>query len=107
MHGSQTGNGELAQALQRSRDMRSCRNVAQTLLQREFTDRERATMGSLAALLGSVLYALVALGAGLVADRWGIVPALLTIQAVALVALPLAWSVHRTHRTKQSQPDIA
>ena len=66
----------------------------QTLLQREFTDRERATMGSLAALLGSVLYALVALGAGLVADRWGIVAALLAIQAVLLVALPLTWWVH-------------
>jgi MFS family permease len=66
----------------------------QTLLQREFTDRERATMGSLASLLGSVLYALVALGAGLVADRWGIVEALLAIQAVVLIALPLAWWVH-------------
>ncbi|WP_127938653.1 MFS transporter [Nonomuraea polychroma] len=66
----------------------------QTLLQREFTDRERATMGSLASLLGRVLYALVALGAGLVADRWGIVPALLAIQAVVLIALPLAWWVH-------------
>ncbi|ONI76047.1 hypothetical protein ALI144C_35675 [Actinosynnema sp. ALI-1.44] len=66
----------------------------QTLLQREFTDRERATMGSLASLLGSVLYGLVALGAGLVADRWGIVAALLAIQAVVLVALPLAWWVH-------------
>jgi len=66
----------------------------QTLLQREFTDRERATMGSLASLLGSVLYALVALGAGLVADHWGIVPALLAIQAVVLIALPLAWRVH-------------
>ncbi len=66
----------------------------QTLLQRQFTDRERATMGSLASLLGSVLYALVALGAGLVADRWGIVPALLAIQAVVLIALPLAWWVH-------------
>ncbi|MCO1577299.1 MFS transporter [Crossiella sp. SN42] len=63
----------------------------QTLLQREFTDRERATMGSLASLLGSVLYAFVALGAGLVADRWGIVAALLAIQAVVLIALPLAW----------------
>ncbi|MEU7869447.1 MFS transporter [Dactylosporangium sp. NPDC049140] len=68
----------------------------QTLLQRGFTDRERATMGSLAALLGSVLYALVALGAGLAADRWGIVAALLAIQAVVLIALPLAWWVH-TH----------
>ncbi|WP_281286704.1 MFS transporter [Catellatospora sichuanensis] len=66
----------------------------QTLLQREFTDRERATMGSLASLLGSVLYAVAALGAGLVADRWGIVAALLAIQAVALIALPLAWWVH-------------
>jgi hypothetical protein len=64
------------------------------LLQREFTDRERATMGSLASLLGSVLYALAALGASLVADRWGIVPALLAIQAVVLIALPLAWWVH-------------
>jgi MFS family permease len=66
----------------------------QTLLQREFTDRERATMGSLASLLGSVLYALVALGAGLVADNWGIVPALLAIQAMVLIALPIAWWVH-------------
>ncbi|MEV4708447.1 MFS transporter [Actinoplanes sp. NPDC049316] len=66
----------------------------QTVLQREFTDRERATMGSLASLLGSVLYGVVALGAGLVADRWGIVAALLTIQAVVLIALPLAWWVH-------------
>ncbi|MFD4636110.1 MFS transporter [Lentzea sp. NPDC058436] len=67
----------------------------QTLLQHEFTDRERATMGSLASLLGSVLYALVALGAGLLADRWGIVVALLAIQAVVLIALPL---VHRQAR---------
>jgi MFS family permease len=71
----------------------------QTLLQREFTDRERATMGSLGSLLGSALYALVAVAAGLVADRWGIVPALLGIQAVVLVALPLTWSVRcRTRR---------
>ncbi|WP_223166570.1 MFS transporter [Nonomuraea sp. SYSU D8015] len=75
----------------------------QTLLQREFTDRERATMGSLASLLGSVLYALVALGAGLVADRWGIVPALLAIQAVVLIALPLAWWVH-AHASSLPRP---
>lgn len=75
----------------------------QTLLQREFTDRERATMGSLASLLGSVLYALVALGAGLVADGWGIVPALLAIQAVVLTALPLAWWVH-AHALRSLRP---
>ncbi|GAA3053389.1 MFS transporter [Actinokineospora globicatena] len=66
----------------------------QTLLQRAFTPHQRATMGSLTALLGSALYALVALTAGLIADHWGIVAALLTIQAVALIALPLTWRVH-------------
>ncbi|GLW93910.1 MFS transporter [Actinokineospora globicatena] len=66
----------------------------QTLLQRAFTPHQRATMGSLTALLGSALYALVALAAGLIADHWGIVAALLTIQAVALIALPLTWRVH-------------
>ncbi|MEU7826996.1 MFS transporter [Catellatospora sp. NPDC049133] len=76
----------------------------QTLLQREFTDRERATMGSLASLLGSVLYGLVALGAGLVADRFGIVAALLAIQAVALIALPLAWWVHAHAPTSPPAP---
>jgi MFS family permease len=79
----------------------------QTLLQREFTDRERATMGSLGSLLGSVLYALVAVGAGLVADRWGIVAALLAIQAVVLVALPLAWSVHAHAPRPPACPDAS
>ncbi len=78
----------------------------QTMLQREFSDRERATMGSLGSLLGSVLYALVALGAGLVADRWGIVPGLLTIQAVVLVALPLAWWVHAHASRPPARPEI-
>jgi len=77
----------------------------QTLLQREFTDRERATMGSLGSLLGSALYALVAVGAGLVADRWGIVAALFAIQAVVLVALPLAWSVHAHAHRPPACPD--
>src|SRR5215813_14565062 len=34
-HGGEAGNGELAQARQRSRDMWPCRDVAQALLQRE------------------------------------------------------------------------
>lgn len=70
----------------------------QTLLQNEFSDQERATTGSIASLLGSVLYAVVALGAGAVADRWGIVAALLAVQAVVLAALPLAWRVHVSAR---------
>ncbi|MGN9766507.1 MFS transporter [Micromonospora sp. SD12] len=77
----------------------------ETLLQREFTDRERATMGSLGSLLGSVLYAFVAVGVGLVTDRWGIVAGLLAIQAVALVALPFAWSVHAQALRPPVRPD--
>jgi hypothetical protein len=33
-------------------------------------------------------------GAGLAADHWGIVAALLASQAVGLAALPLVWWVH-------------
>src|SRR5215510_7852901 len=35
MHGGEAGNGELAQARQRGRDVWPCRDIAQTLLQRE------------------------------------------------------------------------
>lgn len=40
-----------------------------TLLQREFTHQQRATMGSLNAFAGNILFAFVALGLGAIADR--------------------------------------
>jgi hypothetical protein len=69
--------------------------AASALLQREFTDRERATLSSLGSLLGSLLYGVLAVGAGRLADARGVVVALLACQAVGLVGLVLWWSVQR------------
>ena len=42
------------------------------LLQREFTDEQRATMGSVASFAGSIVYAIVAFWIGIVADHFGL-----------------------------------
>lgn len=57
-----------------------------TLLQHEFTDKQRATMGSLNSLLGSLLFAVVALLVGLFADSIG--PAN-TILILGITSIPV------------------
>ncbi len=47
------------------------------LLQKEFTSKQRATLGSITSLLGSMWYALASLGFGLLADHFGLQKALL------------------------------
>jgi len=42
-----------------------------SMMQKEFSDGQRATMGSLNSCLGNIFFALFALGFGLVADGWG------------------------------------
>jgi MFS family permease len=60
-----------------------------SLLQKEFTDRQRATMGSLNSFAGNILYAVAMVGTGIVADRIG--PAktilLLGIMAISVVLI--------------------
>jgi MFS family permease len=51
------------------------------LMQREFSPAHRATMGSVGALGVSLATAVIALGVGLLADRLGIITALLLTQA--------------------------
>jgi MFS family permease len=43
------------------------------LLQKEFTDEQRATMGSVASFAGSIVYAIVAFCIGIIADHFGLV----------------------------------
>lgn len=69
-----------------------------TLLQQSFTDTERATMGSIGQLLGSLLFGLFALLAGAVADAHGPQAALLICQAIGCLALPGYWLLQRSHR---------
>lgn len=58
--------------------------AANSLMQREFTDTERATLSSIASLGGSLFYGLFAIVLGFIADRTSPVGALLFAEACAL-----------------------
>lgn len=66
------------------------------LLQKEYTDRQRSTMGSLNSLFGSVGFAILAICLGLVADHLGPAKALLSLQILAAIALYLLWKIFRS-----------
>lgn len=68
------------------------------LLQKEYTDKQRSTMGSLNSLFGSVAFAVVAYGLGLFADQVGPAKALLSLQLLAVVSLFLIWKLFRKKR---------
>lgn len=57
------------------------------LLQKEFTGPERATMGSLNSLSGSIFFAIVAYGMGFVADKVGPAQSFLLIQFLSFIHL--------------------
>lgn len=64
-----------------------------TLMQREFTDHQRATMASITAVAGNVLYAGFALLIGLVADTYGAGRAILFGQIFLLPTVLLYWRI--------------
>lgn len=66
-----------------------------TLLQREFTDHQRATMSSLNTLAGSLLYAAFASSFGLLADALGPAKSLLIAECVLFLGVFLYWRVFR------------
>ena len=61
------------------------------LLQREFTDEQRATMGSLNSFGGSIVFALFSFLLGALADRIGVTPALLFALGLLFVPNALYW----------------
>jgi MFS family permease len=70
--------------------------VAQnSLLQAELTDRQRATMSSLVSLLGSVGYAIAAVGFGIASDKIGVGKSLLLGQIFLLPVLGLYWKMKK------------
>lgn len=68
------------------------------LMQREFTPQQRATMGSLNAFAGSIAMAAVSLLLGFLADRLGVVAALL-IATVPMLVLPL-WMYNKAFQSE-------
>lgn len=59
------------------------------LMQKEFTDDERATMGSISSFATSVVYGLAAIAIGLIADGVGTRAAILAGAAMAATSLPI------------------
>jgi len=67
----------------------------ENLLQKEFTPAQRATMGSLNSLLGSIAFAIVSLALGLFADKLGPIKALLIIQICMVVIVGIYWKLFK------------
>lgn len=69
-----------------------------SIFQQEFTEKQRATIASLNSFLSSLLFAVVAYFAGMIADSFGPVKALLVIQLLILPTLILDWKLYRRNR---------
>ncbi len=74
-------------------------NVAkQSLVQQEFTDEQRATMGSLSSFAGSVVFAVFSFLLGALADRIGVIPALVLTVILSIAPLLMYWRLLRPRR---------
>lgn len=76
------------------------------LMQREFTDEQRATMGSISAFGGSLAFAIFSPIVGAVADRFGIIPAMVMASLVASCAIPLYYRSFRVPSTTKTGVEI-
>ncbi len=70
-----------------------------TLMQQEFNDHQRATMGSLNSLFGNIFFAMFAVVFGYFADDWGPAKALLVGEVLLLVLLPIYWKLLKASST--------
>lgn len=73
----------------------------QTLLHKEFTDKQRATMGSLNALASSLCYAILAFAIGYFADQIGIVSTLVLVSLLSVAAIPIYWNIVKKHSNEE------
>jgi MFS family permease len=66
-----------------------------TLFQREFTDEQRATMGSVTQFFGSILFAISSVALGLLADNVGPMKTLIITEVILLGGTGLYWKAFR------------
>jgi len=69
-----------------------------SLMQREFTSHQRATMSSLNSLLSSLGFALISLVVGFFADRTSPAQALFFLTLISLPIIGLYWNIFRSSR---------
>ncbi len=73
------------------------------LMQREFTQEQRATMGSLNSFAGSLMFTVCSLVLGILADRIGVTPASLIGELVLVATIWLYWRAFRIHSPQPQQ----
>lgn len=81
------------------------------LMQKEFSDEQRATMGSLNSFAGSFVFAVFSFLLGALADRIGVIPALVTAALLSLIPMMFYWKAlgRRTparHEMTISEPQV-
>lgn len=79
------------------------RVASDTLHQSEFTHEQRATMGSLITLLGSLFFGIFAIFLGFIADKIGTTNSLILTEILKVVILFLFWILFRRHHAKPAQ----
>ncbi len=72
-----------------------------TLLQKEFTDKQRATMSSLNSFAGSLFFGIVAFLVGFLADKFGPIKTLLILQIASLPTFWILWKLY--HLSKREE----
>lgn len=79
--------------------------ASNSLMQKEFTAEQRATMGSLTSFAGSLALAIFSLILGALADWIGVIPALVIAALLSIVPMALYWKVLRP-RVKVQNADL-
>ena len=72
--------------------------ASSSLLQKEYTKEQRATMDSLNSLAGSLFFGIFAFILGSVADKFGVINALLFVQVVSLPTLFIYFKLFKTNK---------
>ena len=70
--------------------------ASNTLRQQEYSQAQRATLASLNSLGGSLIYSVVGIILGLIADNRGPATGLLSLQFVALIPLLITWRLYKS-----------
>lgn len=74
--------------------------ASDTLMQKEFTNEQRATMSSFSSFVGSLFYGIFAFFIGLIADKIGIRMTLIVVQIIALPSLFFVWRLVKLNKAK-------
>jgi MFS family permease len=78
--------------------------ASETIMQREYTDGQRATMGSIGSILEGIAFAAASPLLGVLADRIGAVNAFFWIQIAMIPTVVALWLEHRRPRAKAEPP---